>query len=554
MFIYHFNRLIHNRLLWIIFAVVVAFAFLSVDSCTSGGGRSGRTAGKLAGKTVDESRFDFAQRFVSGGRGRADDMPPALVETQAWRHLAALHTAEKMRLSSTPDEIRQAIRDVPAFSNAGRFDANVYRQMIAQSLGVTPAVYEQLMADQIALTKIMQAIGAAGLVSEMEIDDELASWTDRFTIQHATISNRFARTSIDLDDDALRAYYAENRAAFTLPDRVGVRYAAVAVSNFFDTVVLHEDDIEEYYDSNASRFTHTTTNDILETLKLEEVRSEIVADLTRDEARYIAGTNAAAFMEALATADADQFTWRAKARKMIVSSTPLFADDEPVPGIEAEAQEEFRNAAFDLDPLRLDARFAVVPGRDWVYLLMAWTNSPAFTPDFETVRDRLQPLALAQAREKAFNRLCQDERDALKSALEQGQDFAAAAAAQSMNVSTSVTFSVQSSSRAEFPNANALIPAVMRLRAGELSEAVPVVGGALIACVIDRQPGDAITSAMVRSQIRDALLRRRESAIVDDWMPWNLDAVGFTSARAAAFTAVDEATDSEATDEDDDDR
>ena len=60
-----------------------------------------------------------------------------------------------------------------------------------------------------------------------------------------------------------------------------------------------------------------------------------------------------------------------------------------------------------------------------------------------------------------------------------------------------------------------------------------------------RVTGDTLASEMVRSQIRDAILRRRESTIVEDWMRWNLDRVGFTPARAADTFAADEADDGE---------
>jgi hypothetical protein len=546
-FIYHFNRLIHNRVLWIVFAVIVAFAFLSVDSCSSGASGNRLSAGKLGGKTVDAERFAFAERFVGGGRNRAPDISPALVETQAWRHLAALHTARTLGLASSAEEIRQAIREVPAFSNEGQFDARIYRQRIAEALGVSPAIYERMMADQIILGKLGQTVGAASLVSAMELDDEVAAWTDQFTLQYATVSNRMADAAIALDLDALRTFYHENRATFALPDRVGVHYAAMPVSNFNSSVTLYEEDIAEFYENNASLYTRASTNDSLVTLPLAEVRDEIVAELTLEEARYIASTNVAAFLASLAMDDFKQFSWRARARRMDVASTPLFAEDGVVPDIEPEAQEEFRNAAFDLDPLRFDARYAVVPGKHQVYLLMVWTNSPAYTPAFEEIVEQVRPLALAQARQKAFDRLCDDSRARLKEALAQGMTFEAAAAAQALNVSTSFTFAVQSADRMTFPNAQAVIPAVMRLRKGDLSGAIPVFGGALLAYIADREPGDALTTEMIRPQVREALLRRREAALVADWMQWNLDAVGYTPAQA--LRALPEAEDLPAEDD-----
>jgi hypothetical protein len=537
-FIYHFNRLIRNRVVWIIFATVVALAFLSVD-CSSGPSR-GHTVGKLGDKNIDSARFSLAERFVGGGRNRPLDVSPALVETQAWQHLAALHTAVSLGLSSTPEEIRQTIRQVPAFSNGSHFDARIYRERVAQALGITPAAYEQLMADQIILGKLGQSVASAVLIAPMELEDEVAAWTDQFTIRYAMISNRFAEADMELDTEALQGFYNENRDRFALPDRVGVHYASIPVTNFSAHVTLPEEDIVDYYEGNLSSYTRPSTNNTTVTLTLDEVRDEIVAELTLEEARFIAATNIAAFMSSLGLEDFKQFTWRSQARRMEVSSTPLFAENAFVPGIEDEAQEEFRETAFDLDPSRLDARYAVVPGREKVYLLMAWTNVPAYTPAFGEVANQVRPLALAEARDKAFQKECEEIRDRLQETLAQeGQSFETAAAAQSLNVSTSYTFAVQSAGRGDFPNAQAVIPVAMRLRKGELSKPVAVFRGALLTYIVDRQPGDALAAEMVRPQVREALARRREQTVVEDWMRWNLNEVGFTTTQQAPAPAVD---------------
>lgn len=534
MFIYHFNRLIRNRLVWLAFALIISFAFLSVDSCVSnpGGPRDANSAGRLAGKPVDQDAYAYAEMFVRGGRNRTADADPAMVDTQIWRHLAAVRGARAMGLVSSDDEIRQTIRELPGFSTGGHFDSRLYRATIARNLGVTPGVYERLMADQISLSKLAATVGSANWIAPMELNDELAAWTDLLTVQYAVVSNRFAEAAISLSDTELRAFYDEHADVFALPDRVGVHFASTPASNFLDRVTVPEEDIEEFYDNNASRYTYTSTNDTLETRQLAEVRDEIAAELALDEARFAAVTNAALFIEQLGLADLQEFTWRAKARHMSVRPSPLFAMEEEVPGIEPEAQSEFRETAFDLDPARADARFAVVRGKHLVYILQAWTNSPAHTPPFEQVVAQVRPMALAQARAKAFDGAAGKIREEIAASLAGGTNFSAAAQARADNVSTALTFSVQTSTRSDLPHAQTLLPAAMRLRAGELSEPLPIPEGALLVFVADRRPGDTLSAEMLRPQLRAELERRRGGNLFSDWMEWNLAQMGHTSNRA----------------------
>lgn len=546
MFIYRFNRLIRNRFLWIVFAVVVAFAFLSVDSCVRNpGGDVSRAAGRLGGKAVDATDFSLAELFVAGGRARRAQMPPSMVETQAWRHLAALHTARGMGLGSTDDEIRQAIREVPAFSRGGRFDPRLYRQAVERSLGVTPAIYERLMADQIAIAKLSTALDAANLVAPMEMEAELADWTDRITILYAVVSNRFEDAEMALDENDLRAFHAEHAGAFARPDRVGVHYAAVSVSNYLGAVSVPPEDIEEYYDSHADRYTRAGSNTV-EAIPLAEVRDDIAAELALEEAAFAAVTNAAAFVEQLSLADLEEFSWRARARGMTIGTAALFSAEQHLPQIEREAESEFREAAFDLDPERADARHAVVKGRRQVYILRAWTNSPAYTPPFEEVAEEVRPPALADARARAFGRQADEIRAALLASMAAGTNFADAAAALALNVSTSLTFAVHAVMRADdLPHARALVPAAMRLRPGELSTPVAVPGGALLVYCVERRPGDPLAAEMIRPQVREALARRRGGILFQDWLAWNLGRTGFSSARSPSSSAAAKGDDEE---------
>ena len=63
MFIYHFHRIIRNKIFWGAFAILISFTFVAVDSCSTPAPQS-RIAGKLAGKAVTYERFEEAAKLV----------------------------------------------------------------------------------------------------------------------------------------------------------------------------------------------------------------------------------------------------------------------------------------------------------------------------------------------------------------------------------------------------------------------------------------------------------------------------------------------------------
>lgn len=544
MFIYHFNRMIRSRILWLIFAIFVGATFLALPSCFTGDPSGREYAGTLGKEKISQNEYSTAAMFVERFM-RLGDLPPAATETQIWAHIAAIHTARKMGLTVTDEELRSILRSEQAFQTDGQFDPALYNRLIEQNLGITAAGYERLLTDQILLNKLMSAVGAGYAASPMEIDDEIAARTDAVTFQYATVSNGFATAEIELSDDDLRSYYADHEADYALPDRVAVRYAALSVTNYLGSIVIDDVDIDDYYESNPSLYSRQGTNGV-EAIPLAEVRDDIYRELALQEAVGIAVTNLNDFIDSLATNDLETFTWRCQARGMKTGDTGLFAlEGSYLPGVEREALQDFRETAHDLDATRDDGRYGVASGKEFVYLIRATTNDYAHTQPYDEVKAAIRPLAVAAARQKKFLAFAEEKAAALKASLTNGTSFADAAAAQALGVSTSITFTVEGLAPNAFDNARALVPEVARLKAGAVSKPIEIYNGALLAFVTDRKAGDAIAAESHREQLRSMLSAGSGAAAFTDWLVWNLERTGFTSSRAASFAAAEETADDE---------
>ena len=123
-------------------------------------------------------------------------------------------------------------------------------------------------------------------------------------------------------------------------------------------------------------------------------------------------------------------------------------------------------------------------------------------------------------------------RTELSTLMEQGKSFADAAKAKTLNVSTSLTCSVNEVQNQSFPNSFSIAYGAMSLQKGELSEAIPTsTTQSLLVYVQERQPGDALAAEMMRAQVRAGIARRRSSNLFSDWLTWNLAQQDFNPAR-----------------------
>jgi peptidyl-prolyl cis-trans isomerase D len=537
-FIYHFHRIIRHRLVWGVFALVVSLLFLFVGY-SSKSGANDATVARVGGKRVGQEAYSAFERNIRGvGRNRDVATPESVIATQVWSQAAAFNTAADLGIGVTPDEIRALLIESGNFSTeSGAFDLNRYNAALREA-GITPAFYENFLEHQLMLRKLGAVAATAAWIAPLELDDELAGWTDQMTVRCALVSNTFAHAALPLTEAELRACYEAHPEEFRLPNRVAVLYAGQAVSNYLAAATVSDDEIHAYYEDHSELFTRTTPSNTTASVTIAEARPRIVEALRWENARQIAATNLAnTFMDLAMKNGDDGFVKAAQAFGLTIARTPLFAADEPLPEIQNAAA--FREAAFELDASQPESRYTVVRGSNVVYALAALTNSPAHLPAFVEARSRVYAFALAEARDKAF----QERQAAIHTNLMRAASaaaFTSAARAAGLNVSTSLTFVAHTIARSsDIPYGMAMLQGALRLRPGEVSDPHTTAEGALFVFMETRQRGDPLSAEVIRPQVRASLERGRAGALLPDWMNWNLRRQGVeVSPKKAAEIAA----------------
>lgn len=524
MVIYHFNRLIRNKFIWGAFAVMIAFAFVSVDSCSSSAGGS-TDAGTLDGHKVPARTYRTLEHYIRQ-TGRSEGVPPSgILYTQTWERLAAAQTAEKIGLTATPALIQQEILSSGAFAQG--FDPNAYRYLLQQNLQMTEHEFEFGLANSITLRMVGTVVGAAAWASPMEVDDALAIYTDSFTVQHAVVSNTFADADIDVPDADIMAHYEARRATYALPDRVSIRAIAIPISNYVAAANVTDADIIDYYDSNSQLFTRPAgTNDAAasETIPLAEARESIVEKLKLEQAADEAFADACHGL--LDNAVANGFESVADTLDLPITTTKLFSADGFLPGFENNA--DVREKAFELDAGRNETRFNAVRGDTVVYLIAAFSNDVARIPALEEVRDTVQAATLTQARLDMYKAHVSTAYEDIATAVADGTSFATAAADNGLTATTNYTFSINTGIPSSLPGINAAIREAVKLHTGGIAVSdATLFGNAVIVTVVERKPGDTLSAAFLQDQLRDTVEKRLFPALFAEWSGWNLKQVHF---------------------------
>ncbi|MBQ6137348.1 MAG: DUF1868 domain-containing protein [Kiritimatiellae bacterium] len=547
MVILQFNKLIRNKWVWGVFAILVSAAFCFDDLFTTRGKEemSEGEAGILAGEKIGLREFERLASEARGlGRQRDDRASTFEVNKRAWRNLAALKVAEKDGVAISDARLSETIRQMFA-GQGGAFDFNRYSRYLADELGLTPKDFESYLRRQMTVGDgVMRTLlGAAAWASPLEVDQSLADITDVFTVKVASFAQDPAEAAkIKVDDAGLKKWYDANVQKLALPERIKLRYVKfdAAKPEVMAKMAVSEDEMRDYYDAVAADEYKTKDTNGVETVKaFDEVKGQIEKKLRQIAAVTFYETNLtrrayanfaegedrkASRIDKIAAeegAKVEESGWFSVSGKYVEGF--MVRRESVAPGAKS-----FVDDIAALDPDVADFRYAVILSDRYVWLAERSALSEAHTPTFEEAKDKIGAQALRDARADAF-------KSEVEAVIAKGADAVLA----SKQVSTNLTFSVSDMRYGMFPDQYAVVQAAKGLKKGGISEFTPTgTGRAVVVVCVDRVPGDAAQSVIMRPQVRDQIASAQLRRLSDIWGDWNLERMGLTAGSAAQITEV----------------
>ena len=151
------------------------------------------------------------------------------------------------------EQVTRLIQQIPDFQTDGRFDINLYRDLLAQN-GYDPSSFERAQRVNIRREQLQRAIRGSALLSPAAYRRYLNLAGEQRVVRTATFDTAAVTDEVEVTEDMILAYYDSNPDLFQLEETADVRYVEIVHSDVAQNVEITEEEILEYFESNSDLY------------------------------------------------------------------------------------------------------------------------------------------------------------------------------------------------------------------------------------------------------------------------------------------------------------
>lgn len=251
--------------LWLVIFVFILFVFVDFGGTVQRGSLPTEAAATVGGLEISYREFEQsyretedAYRQAFGGdfdRERAAQLGlPRQVLDQLVNQRILLLEAGRMGLTVSPNEVQEALVEMPALQQDGRFIGRDAYERLLRANRLSPDQFHESLRRDLLIDKVRAVLARSVYVSPEEIEGAYREETETAEIRYVSVpASRFDPVE-DPSEEALSAWFAERREDFRLPERRVVDVLTVSAAELRESVVVDESELRAVYDADPAAY------------------------------------------------------------------------------------------------------------------------------------------------------------------------------------------------------------------------------------------------------------------------------------------------------------
>jgi peptidyl-prolyl cis-trans isomerase D len=163
-------------------------------------------------------------------------------------------TAIDLGLQVADEQVVDRIHAIEAFQEDGKFSKKTYEQTLLR-VGQSPVSFENRMKRSLLADQIVSGVATTEFSTAHDIQKAYQLREQERKVGYLKLSiNDFVK-SVDITEDEIKEYYDSNAESFKTPERIQIAYLEVSIDDIAKDIEISDAELEEYYQEQKGRFT-----------------------------------------------------------------------------------------------------------------------------------------------------------------------------------------------------------------------------------------------------------------------------------------------------------
>jgi len=241
--------------------LVIPFAFVGINSYFSSGAENLVARVNDTDITTNEFNQSFARYRLRMQSIMGDAFDPDQYDTLVARreHLDSMierelliQAAREIALDIDDERLSEQIRSIPAFQVDGQFNRDVYLGRLA-SQGLTVRQFEEDMRSQFITNQLPVSLLGSSIATGTELADFVALQNQARSFRAILVPPR-EEAAMAPDEEAIAAYYENNRQLYQSEEMVGIEYVELDVLDIATGTEPDDEFLRNRFEQQKARF------------------------------------------------------------------------------------------------------------------------------------------------------------------------------------------------------------------------------------------------------------------------------------------------------------
>ena len=201
------------------------------------------------------------------------------LEKQALKRLIdqalILNLAKEYEVSVSDEELAKSIAALPYFQKEGKFDKQLYKQILSQN-NLKIKEFEESMRKELTIAKTLHLLPVQTSPNETRIADTLFNIADKIKYKLLTTND----IKVDVTQKDLKAFWEQNKEKFKTDVAYVIEYTLQKPLH----KKYNDKEIQEYYNDNKTHFRASDGK----IMPLEKAKAKVIAELDTKETKKAA--------------------------------------------------------------------------------------------------------------------------------------------------------------------------------------------------------------------------------------------------------------------------